>query len=330
MTGVEQKHDLKRGAWHYQKRRRPGWSALLDSEGRRRFFRAWISQPIGYALDITAHFALKLLPIDVCSNLGAFLGRVVMRQKYKGAVQNMRRNLEILLPDKSVDEREMLITRNCENLGRLMTEFSVLKRICQSDGRISVLGLEPLLRAAQHGPVVLVTLHLGNWEILSSISRKVGVPFHSFYLPLDNPVEAWVTSRVRRQLGANLLPAGMAGVGPALRILKEGGVVAIFCDEAFSGVIRGPLFGRPAHLKGNLALAVRLARRNNAKLAVVHTTRVGTARFECRFGDPISLPERPGMSDSESVLGDVRYLNSFVEPIMMENLHQWYYLHERL
>lgn len=330
MTETEQKYDLKRGAWRYQKRRRPGWSALLDSDGRRRFFRAWISQPIGYALDITAHFALKLLPIDVCSNLGAFLGRVVMRQKYKGAVQNMRRNLGILLPEKSIDERETLITRNCENLGRLMTEFSVLTRICRSHERISTVGLDPLLQAARQGPIVLVTLHLGNWEILSSISKSVGVPFHSFYLPLDNPVEAWVTTRVRRQLGANLLPAGMAGVGPALRILKEGGMVAIFCDEAFSGLIRGPLFDRPAHLKGNLALATRLARRNNAKLAVVHTTRVSTARFECRFGDLITLPERSDMPDLELMLEDVRYLNAFVEPVMMENLHQWYYLHERL
>src|SRR5690606_40336543 len=101
MTEAEQKYDLKRGAWHYQKRKRPGWSALLHSDGRRKFFRAWISQPVGNALDIVAHFALKLLPIDACSNLGAFLGRVVMRQKYKGAVQNMRQNLEILLDRKS-------------------------------------------------------------------------------------------------------------------------------------------------------------------------------------------------------------------------------------
>lgn len=330
MTTDEIHDDIKRGAWNYKKRKRPGWSALLDPNMRSRFFRAWISQPIGYALDIAAHFALKLLPIDVCSNLGAFLGRVVMEKKYKKAVQNMRRNLEILLPEKSIEEREALVIRNCENLGRLMTEFSVLTRICQSQERISTVGLEPLLEASQQGPIVLVTLHLGNWEILSSISKRVGVPFHTFYLPLDNPVEAWVTARVRRQLGANLLPVGMAGVGPALRILKERGVVAIFCDEAFAGKIRGPFFGRPVHLKGNLALATRLARKHNARLAVVYTSRISTARFECRFSDLINLPDSSGLAESELILDDVRYLNSFIEPAIMENLHQWYYLHESL
>lgn len=327
-TGMEP--DLKRGAWNYQKRRRPGLTALVTPGQRGRFLRAWIVQPLGYTIDFAAHFCLKLLPIDICSDLGAFLGRIVMRHKYKGVMHTMRRNLEILLPAKTQQERESILVRNCENLGRLMTEFSVLTRICKSVDRITTTGIAPLLEASQHGPLVLITLHLGNWEVLASISKQVGVPFHSFFLPLDNPVEAWVTARVRRQLGANLLPAGMAGVGPAIRILKQGGVVAIFCDEAFDGVIRGPFFDRPLHLKGNLALAARLARRNNAKLAVLHTSRVGTARFECRFGEAISLPQRVGLSETDCMLEDVRYLNTFVEPVIMENLHQWYYLHESL
>lgn len=319
---------IKRGAWHYKKRTRPSFSALFKSTvDRQRFIRAWFFEPISYGLDFIAHFALKLLPIDACSDLGAFLGRVVMKYKYRGAVQNIRHNLEVLLPQLPLQEREAILTRNCENLGRLTTEFSVLERACKDDDRVKVEGVKEVLHAAQKSPIILVALHLGNWEVLSSVSKRIGVPFHTFYLPLDNPVERWVTAKVRKKLGANLLPVGMMGVGPALRVLKLGGVVSLFCDEGFAGKIRGPLFGGPAHLKGNLALAVRLARRTGAKLCIVHTLRQDSATFECFFSPVIELPRQDGSGDA---IKDVIFLNSFVEPLIIRNLDQWYYLHNRL
>lgn len=331
MSESNEKDSIKRGAWNYQKRGLPAFSTLFQSSAeRRRFMREWITKPIGYLMDLIGHLALKLLPIDVCSNVGAFLGRVVMKTKHKGAVANIRRNLDIILPDASVAEKETILTRNCENLGRLMTEFSVLTRICRDEERVKIVGLEAVLQTAKSSPIVLIVLHLGNWEVLSSISKRIGMPFHTFFLPLDNPVERWVTARVRQKLGANLLPEGMLGIGPALQILKQGGVVSLLCDEAFAGEIRGPLFGRPAHLKGNLALATRLARRTGAKLCILNTVRQEAANFECHFSPMITLPGQHDARVDEDMLNDVRFVNALVEPIVKRHLDQWYYLHERL
>jgi Kdo2-lipid IVA lauroyltransferase/acyltransferase len=331
MSESNEKDSIKRGAWNYQKRGLPAFSTLFQSSAeRRRFMREWITKPIGYLMDLIGHLALKLLPIDVCSNVGAFLGRVVMKTKHKGAVANIRRNLDIILPDASVAEKEVILTRNCENLGRLMTEFSVLTRICRDEERVKIVGLEAVLQTAKSSPIVLIVLHLGNWEVLSSISKRIGMPFHTFFLPLDNPVERWVTARVRQKLGANLLPEGMTGIGPALQILKQVGVVSLLCDEAFAGEIRGPLFGRPAHLKGNLALATRLARRTGAKLCILNTVRQEEANFECHFSPMITLPGQHDARVDEDMLNDVRFVNALVEPIVKRHLDQWYYLHERL
>lgn len=330
MKDVVEVNSIKRGAWHYQKRTRPSFSAIFKSRAdRQRFVRAWFFEPVSYVLDFVAHFVLKVLPIDICSDFGAFLGRNVMKLKHQEAVQNIRRNIEVLLPQLSLEEREAILTRNCESLGRLMTEFSVLTRICRDEKRVKVTGVDSVIQAAKSSPIILVALHLGNWEVLSSVSKRLSIPFHTFFLPLDNPVERWVTAKVRKKLGANLLPMGMTGVGPALRVLRQGGVVSLFCDEGFSGKIRGPLFGSPAHIKGNLALAVRLARRTGAKLCVVRTLRQDSAAFECFFSTVIDLPARDDSGD-KGVLEDVRYLNGFVEPLIIQNLDQWYYLHNRL
>jgi Kdo2-lipid IVA lauroyltransferase/acyltransferase len=331
MNHMNEKNSIRRGAWNYKKNSLPAFSTLFQSSAdRKRFFREWVTKPLGYLIDLFGHFALKLLPIDACSNLGALLGRVVMKTKYKSAVDNIRRNLDIILPDASVVEKEAILTRNCENLGRLMTEFSVLTRICRDEKRIEIVGIDEVLQVAKNGPIVLIVLHLGNWEVLSSISKKTGIAFHTFFLPLNNPVERWITARVRKKLGANLLPEGMSGVGPALQVLKQSGVVSIFCDEAFAGEIRGPFFGRPAHLKGNLALATRLARKTNAKLCIVHSQRTKSANFECHFSSAIDLPLRSGAPIEEVMLADVQLLNDLIEPKIKQYADQWYYLHEKL
>lgn len=331
MNNANEKNSIKRGAWKYEKPKLPALSTLfMSQEHRRLFLRAWLIRPIGYAGDFVGHFALKLLPIDVCSDLGAFLGRIVVKTKHRAAVANMRRNLEVMFPEASVVQKEALVTKNCESLGRLMTEFSVLTRLCRDEQRVKAIGLENLVEAAHAGPVIMVLLHLGNWEVLSSITRRSGLSFHTFFLPLSNPVERWVTARVRKKLGAQLLPEGVAGVAPALKILKRGGMVSIFCDEAFSGEIRAPLFGREAHLRGNLALATRLARKTNAKLCIVNSLRTQSANFECHFSSPIDLPVRSEAPTEESMLADVRFLNNLIEPKIKRHADQWYYLHEKL
>jgi Kdo2-lipid IVA lauroyltransferase/acyltransferase len=331
MNNANEKNSIKRAAWKYEKPKLPALSSLFVShEHRRLFFRAWLMKPIGYAGDFVGHFALKLLPIDACSDLGAYLGRIVVKNKHKAAVVNMRRNLEVMFPEISDEQKEALVTKNCESLGRLMTEFSVLTRLCRDEQRVKAIGLENLLTASHVGPVVMVLLHLGNWEVLSSIAQRSGFSFHAFVLPLNNPVEQWVTCKVRKKLGVYLLPEGMAGVAPALKILKRGGMVSLACDEAFAGEIRGPFLGRPAHLRGNLALATRLARKTNAKLCIVHSQRTKSANFECHFSSAIDLPLRSEVPIEEAMLADVQLLNNLIEPKIKQHADQWYYLHEKL
>lgn len=320
----------KRRAWRHVTRVRPGLQALFGtSESRRHFIRAWIFEPCGWAWDFVLHFAFKLLPIDVCSALGAWFGRMVMRYKYPKAMMHMRHNLALMHPEASEAEREAMLLKNCESLGRVMTEFSVLSRICADQDRVRVEGLEELQKAAQEHPIILVGLHLGNWEILPSLTRRSGLQFHTFYLPRGNPLESWIVARTRKKLGAQLLPAAMSGVRPGLRLLRQGGMVSLFCDEGFNGQIRGPLLGRPAHLHGNMALAARLARLSGAHLCLAYVVRGEGARFDCKLGPIVQLPDLAGPHDHQALLEDVSFLNDLIEPVIIQHAEQWRILHFR-
>ncbi|MCA4922414.1 MAG: hypothetical protein ING86_06360, partial [Methylobacterium sp.] len=89
----------------------------------------------------------------------------------------------------------------------------------------------------------------------------------------------------------------------------------------------GPLFGRAPHLRGNLAIATRLARHTGARFAMCHSERRGKGHFDLFFGEPFALPEIAGRPDH---LADVAFLNGHVEPIVKRNLPRWYFLDDSL
>ena len=91
----------------------------------------------------------------------------------------------------------------------------------------------------------MVGMHLGNWEIYAPKLVELGLSPSANYTPPAGRARAWIAERVRRKLGYGLMPPGKEGIRPALKILKEGGAISVFCDEGFAGKIRGPFFDRP-------------------------------------------------------------------------------------
>jgi KDO2-lipid IV(A) lauroyltransferase len=136
-----------------------------------------------------------------------------------------------------------------------------------------------------------------------------------------------ITGMVRRGLGAALLSPDLTGMRQAVDRLRQGGAVAIFVDETLKGRIRGPFFGHP-HDRGNLRYAVQLARMSGALLVPGYVLRTRGCRFVVRCLPAIELP--PEESPGARRMQDIQMLNDLIEPIVLENLDQWYFLHDRL
>eukprot|EP00913_Durusdinium_trenchii_P021320 g20033.t1 len=225
-------------------------------------------------------------------------------------------------------ERETLLRRNWEAQGRIMTEFSAINRLLSHPERITLHDFDRLVGSVRSGPVIIVGMHLGNWEIGPTILHAEGIRPYANYIPPKGRAKAWISARVRRRGGLNFLPPGAEGIRPAVKVLKQGGVISMFCDEGVAGKIRGPLFGRPPHLEGNLAVAVRLARMTGATICPWYNIRGEGLRFDAYFLPPIILPpeDRPGARIAE----DIGMLNAAIEPVVLAHLDQWYFLDNAL
>lgn len=316
----------KRKAWVFHRKARPGLADFLAGGDRRKAFRKyWIGDTLTDALDLSVHFGLKLTSMDMCSNIGAKIGLFALPRYFKVQTKRARATIARVRPDLDEAGRETLFTEFLEAQGRLLTEFSVITRLLKAKNRITLHDFDVnLVAAARRGPVIIVGMHLGNWEIGPVILRETGVAPFANFVPPGSRAKHWISARVRKKLGLRFLPPGQAGVRPSLKILKSGGAISMFCDEGYQGKIRGPLFGRPPHAEGNLAVAVRLSRMTGAPICPWYNIRRDGFRFEAWSLPPVILPpeDKPGAR----LMDDIALLNSIIEPVIRANIAQWYFV----
>ncbi|MBX9909781.1 MAG: hypothetical protein K2Z25_13845 [Beijerinckiaceae bacterium] len=271
------------------------------------------------------YHTLRYAPIDLVSDIGSAFVRWSVPRNRPWIIKGARRNLMLRWPDAEPAVIDKAIHGFLDNVGRLMAEFAVLPRLHDA-GRISV--TERFERGAAivtQAPTVAILLHTGNWEVCAAALHARGLSVADFAIPPETWAQRVIATKVRKQLGIQMLSADARGLLDARRELQNGGTVSIFCDEARNGVSMAPLFGRRPHGSGNLATAAWLARKANCRLVVVNCRRLHKSRFLIDATDYFDLP--PAASTVETrALADVAFLNAIIEPLILTNLDQWYFL----
>jgi Kdo2-lipid IVA lauroyltransferase/acyltransferase len=285
-----------------------------------------MAQRISMAARAGAYAALGLLPTELVSALGSRQVRAHVRAHRPDILAGARTNLRFHFPDADDAALDRMTEAFLDGVGRMMAEFAVMPRFL-GEGRLETEGLEAFRQIAGTRPVLAFGLHTGNWETFGPLFQHAGIPLTSFYMPPDDPFERQVAERSRARFGVRLLRPDAQGVREGLRALRRNGVVMIFPDEARDGRTLGPLFGRPPHDRGNLAVAARLARHTGASFVLCHSARIAPCRFRLVITAPFDLPPAQGRPD---VLADVAFLNGHVEPVVRANLPRWYFLDDRL
>lgn len=101
---------------------------------------------------------------------------------------------------------------------------------------------------AQGKPVVCLTAHYGNWEILGQKMVCMGFPLASVAQTLVNPYADARFIQMREALGQEIVPKNGA-IRRLFKILRDGGNVALVMDQNISPKLGGiflDFFGLPA------------------------------------------------------------------------------------
>jgi KDO2-lipid IV(A) lauroyltransferase len=306
---------------------RPSWIDLkAGGAARRRWLVAWLWEWPLDGLQWVLFHGLRLLPVALASSFGGVCARLIVPWFDPAAIARSKANLRLLEPGWSEARVREATARHFENVGRYRAEFPLLTRLLRA-GRITVENAQVARDTMAAGPVILVGNHVGNWELICPVTAALGVPIFAVFEAQPSRMQNRLSLQARiasSAPGSCLYTRSSNAPRAALRWLKAGRTLLIFCDEAVGGLSIAPFFGRPPHLRSNYAFAVRFARLTGATLLPFHVVRRHGCRFTLRFEAPLRLA--PASVTDEVLLDDVARLNAVVEPVVRQNLDQWHWL----
>jgi Kdo2-lipid IVA lauroyltransferase/acyltransferase len=188
--------------------------------------------------------------------------------------------------------------------------------------RVDVRGLEHLAAACARGRGVLVlTGHLGNWELLAASAVLMPVPLSAVVRPLDDPLLDEILERFRAR-GRFETIAKRRALVDIRDALRRGRMVGVLLDQNASrreGVF-APFFGVPASTSKGLAL---IALRTGAPVVTCFLRRLPSGRHVAEFGP--ELPPPPGGDP----VAFTRVFNQAIERAIRQAPEQWFWVHRR-
>ena len=237
---------------------------------------------------------------------------------WKGRV---RRNLANVMPDLPSAQVERIADRVCNNVGRTLIEIysgeEFLKTV--NDTPFVGPGVATFGAArAEQKRMVLVTAHIGNYDVVRGRLARDGLEMAALYKPMRN--EAFNRQYVDAISGIAkpVFPTGKAGVSGLVRHLKKNGCIGIVADVSKLSAPLLYFFGKPAHTPVS---AAEWAVKYDALLIPIFGLREPDGMsFRIHVEEPIPHGAPEDMMQ--------RY-NDLVEAVVRDNIDQWFWIHRR-
>jgi KDO2-lipid IV(A) lauroyltransferase len=212
-----------------------------------------------YAAIRAAVEGLSFLPRPAALRLGRALGEAVwLAGARRGVVDE---NLGTAFPGRDATWRRHVGRATYRHYGAVLVEMArwIRRPLAEAGDLVRVTGLARLEAALARGRgVVVMTAHLGNWEVGPTVARLHGLAFTSVYQRVRNPYLDAAVRRIRTLHGQRLVDRGM-GLRGAIEALRRNELVAFLPDQdAGPRGVFAPFFGRPAStMRGPAEVALR-------------------------------------------------------------------------
>ena len=241
-------------------------------------------------------------------------GQFARARRQREAVCN---NLAILL-GRSPEDAITTASEVFRHFAWYLVEFLTIHRVRHP--MVAVEGQEHLRQAQQAGRgVIILTAHLGNWEVGAVLLRRMGYPISAVALPhADARLEALFNEQ-RRRCGVAATPLSPDAARWSLARLRQGHLLGLLGDQDFAGDgltmrIGGGCLTVP---KGPAVLSAR----SRAPIVPTVLIREGVWNFRLRHEPPL-WPDRDGQPSSAVP----RLMGAYAEALqqwLMRTPQQW-------
>lgn len=231
-------------------------------------------------------------------------------------------NLQAAFPELP-NEAAREVGRRCyEHFGRVAAAFTALPQLrSEAAGDwIFIEGMDHLKAAVARGRGgIVVSGHLGNWELMGSIVARLGLPVSFVVTTQRNKRVERMMDDYRQLAGVEIIKRREAVRG-VLSALKRNRLVAILIDQdAHEEGAFVPFFGRPASTPRGPAV---FHLRTGSPLIFATSTWLPGERYRIRL-TPV---DTTGICDADVLTAK---LTARLEAAIRETPEQWTWMHKR-
>ena len=263
----------------------------------------------------------KIIGYKYSSNLGFLIGKIIgpiFRSK-KLIIKNLQKaNLQ------KQNNLEKIASDVLGNYGRIFAEYVHLKnfRNDKLDKYISIEGLEHLNNLKKTKKrAVFISGHFNNFELMAMQIEKAEIELATIYRPLNNFFLNKTMEQIRTEnICKNQIKKGRAGSREIIKNIIKGKSIAIMIDQRVREGKKIDFFNNQAT---TTTIPAQLIKKYNCELVPVYIERRKNNYFKMFVSKPIKIDK------NKSVLEITKFLNNLLERMIVRNIDQWIWTHNR-
>ena len=208
------------------------------------------------------------------------------------------------------------------NYGFTFIEYIFLKSFKKNNNHINIVGEEVLKKIIlKNKPVIFISGHFSNFELMSMEITKKKIPLATIYRPLNNFfLNPFMEYLRKKYVCKNQIKKGIGGVKESIEYIKKGFSIALMIDQRVSEGELINFFNKPAL---TTTLPAQLALKFNLSIVPVFIEREKNGFYKIQFYDEI---------DSSTYSDKMKLslkLNSLLEMFIKKNPNEWIWTHNR-
>jgi len=284
-----------------------------------------MKQLIEYALFKKIWILVHILPTKVSHLLGKTLFlffRIFVNSRYKILISN----LKLAFPEKSYKEIQLFSTKVWENIWQTFEEFvNILAYDINNVLKYVEIENEELIRKYKNDKIkpLLVTGHIGNWEMMSMALAKAGYPVAAIVQDIKNKYINGLIKKVRESSGGILI-SRTNSIEYILKHIEKGFYIIILIDQRLT--YHGVKVSFFSHHATSTPIVSILARRYNLPVILLHNYREKN-KLKIKIGPQITFHKSNNLQ--KDITWFTQILTNYIETFVKEHPEQWFWLHNR-
>ena len=231
-------------------------------------------------------------------------------------------NLNIFSNKNSFIDEKKIINVMWKNYGMTFVEYVFLNHFRKQDSHLKIKNKQILLNIPQEKkPVIFISGHFANFELMSMEITKNKIPLATIYRPLNNIFLNPLMEFLRKKyVCQNQIKKGINGVRDCIKYIKKDYSIALMIDQRVSEGEKINLFGKPAL---TTTLPAQLSLKFALDIIPVYIERDQDNNFEIEFQNRIDP------KNFKSKIDLTKELNKVLEKMIVRNPNQWIWTHNR-